>query len=114
MNPDPFDWWEYDTASTQVLPLVIGPEIPDIPVSDVERCEMAAYESLARMAAEEESQPVALEEQPASLTGYTRLPAQLIESFLHYLLFTYEGNLQLERDPELAEQVVELVQLRRL
>jgi hypothetical protein len=51
-NQTPFEWWEYDTASTQVLPLVVGPEIPDIPVSDVERCEMSAVEALANMIAD--------------------------------------------------------------
>jgi hypothetical protein len=68
-TPDPFDWWEYDTAGTQVLPLVVGPEIPYIPVTDVERCEMAAYEALARYAADEQA---AMDEHNAAVTAMIR------------------------------------------
>jgi hypothetical protein len=65
----PFSWWEYDTAGTQVLPLVVGPEIPYIPVSAVERCEMAAYESLANDTVELYPQA------EQDLAGYTAMPA---------------------------------------
>lgn len=45
----PFEWWEYADASTQVLPLVVGPYIPPDDRTDEQKIEDAAWESYARM-----------------------------------------------------------------